>query len=623
MRESRVMANTIRTPLACSVVTFLLLCGVLLAPAIASAVTVSGSVVTTAGVAPPHPVTVDLHYFDGTDWQPSDYSTDTNDGGIWSIDVINNDGLPHKAVFSDWPYYWYAETVYPSARLDASGDPSNGTTITPGSDSTGLVATMDILPLSMSGVVQDKTGKPLQGITVSAYDGTNAEAGWVGSTETSADGTYELHGLATGKDYRIGFEDFNGAYAQTYYSNKTSLSTAQLVPLNTTGLVTTMTRYVAVERIAPSSGKFWTQSVNVARRQYVEDMSKPWNATTNPDAWDDVTDIVITSGDTRGQSDPLAAAGLCWAYQVSNPDSFNASFNAPLLLVSAYGKTDPAVLSLIKEIGLNNGGPGGLRQRLTVHIVGGPVAVPEARFVEISAALVSVGAQAPLKDRLLSTGNRYDLAEKISQVMKTRADADPDDDLELADFALVANGDNPASFYDSLAFSPIAASVGAPILLVTKTAVPKQTTRAIKTLKVVNRPGIVPVKSVYVGGGTPAVSSSVFNKLRASTRNTTRVSGTDRYETARAIADKAVAMSWLRADSSVAVASTIADAQLSGILAGNDASPLLLTRPTSLTGTTRSWMAGKRASLLRVYMVGPTSALSTTVYNSAKAAVAN
>jgi len=617
------MTSPIKTPLAVSAVTFLVLCGAWFAPTIASAVTIGGTVQTQAGPIS-HPVTVDLYYWANNDWQPSDFSTDTDANGAWSINVTSNETLDHKAVFSDWPYYWYADTIYPNIPLGETGVPTLGTAFKPSDGRTDLNATMAVLDVSYKGKVTDKTGNPLQGITVTAYDGTNPEADWVGSTETAADGTYELHGLTPGS-YRLGFDDYNGAYAPTYYKATTLGSSIPVATSTTATLdITVMSRFVAVERIAPTSGRFWTQSVNVARRQYVEDMSKPWSAATNPDAWDDVTDIVIASGDTRAQSDPLSAAGLCWAYQVDETESFNAHFNAPLLLVSASTGTDAAVKALIQEIALNNGGLAGSKQRLTIHIVGGPVAVPDARFNEISAALVKVGAQAPIKDRVMSSGDRYALAEKISQIMKTRADADPDDDLELADFALIANGADPANFYDSLALSPIAASVGAPILLVKKTEVPKQTSRAISRLKVkVATSTIEPVKSLYVGGGTPAVSAGVFSTLKASTASTTRISGTDRYKTARAIADKAVAMGWLRADSSVAIASTIADAQLGGVLAGNDASPLLLTAPTALTSSTKSWLSGKRSSLLRVYLVGSTGALSGSVYTSTKAAVVN
>ncbi len=619
MREIYIMTRTVTATFAVITATLLVLSGALFAPAIASAVTVSGSVVTTAGSAPAHPVTVELFSWNNIDWQPTDYSTETI-GGAWSIDVSGADALKlYKAVFSNWPYNWYAETVFPDARLGASGIPSEGATITPGPTSVNLKTTMDLLPLSYRGTVTDKAGRPVQGITVSAYTGTT-ESDWVAETETGADGTYQLRGLE-GSTHRIGFDDYYGAYAPRFYNGKTTLAAADPVGLGATGVNATMTRVVTVERIAPTSGRFWTQSVNVARRQYVADPSEPWSA-TNTDWWDDVTNIVITSGDTRAQSDPLSAAGLCWAYQVNNPDSPNFHMNAPLLLVSASAKTDPAVLSLIKEIGLNNQGLMGSPQRLTIHIVGGPVAVPDARFNEISAALKSVGAQAPVKNRVLSTGGRYDLAERISQIMKSQAEKSADDELVLADFVLIANGADPASFYDSLAFSPIAASVGAPILLVTKTSVPTQTRRAISRLKVAPA-GIDPVRSVYVGGGSAAVSSGVFNTLKASTSRTSRVYGADRYKTARAIADKGVSMGWLYADSSVALASTIADAQLGGVLAGNEASPLLLTTPKTLQATSRSWLTGKKADLLRVYLVGSTGALSTTVSNSTKAAVAN
>lgn len=615
------MTGSIRTPFAVSSATLLLLCGMLFAPAIASAVTVSGTVKTNGGPIA-HAVSVSLYSWDGIDWQTTAYSTETTNG-VWAFNVSGVEALrPCKAVFSDWPYNWYAETVYPNARLAANGIPSNGTPITPGVGNPHA-ATMDVLTTSATGVVKDKAGHGIPGITVTAYRGTNPESDWAGSTETQADGTYQLHGLAAGS-YRIGFDDFNGRYATTYYNAKATLLTATTVALpqpTSTVLFTVMSRYVAVERIAPSGVNFWTQSVNAVRREYVEDMSKPYS-TTNIDAWDDVKDIVITSGDTRAQSDPLTAAGLCWAYQVRDPKSYNASFNAPLLLVSASAPTDRSVKDLIKEIALNNAGLQAGKQRLTIHIVGGPVAVPDARFKEISDALVSAGAQAPIKDRILSTGGRFDLAAAIAKRMKASADASMTDSLTLADFALVANGADPANFYDSLALSPIAASMGAPVLLVTKTSVPVQTTQALTELKT-KRTLAAPVKALYVGGGTAAVADGVLVTLRNSVPSTTRVWGSDRYQTAAAIADKALAMSWLRADSSVAIASTITDAQLGGVLAGNDGSPLLLTAPTSLVPTTKTWLTNHKTTLLRVYLNGSTTSLNPAVYNATTLAVAN
>ena len=477
---------------------------------------------------------------------------------------------------------------------------------------------MATLPLSLKGKVKNTAGAGLGGITVTVYDSAAPYDNWAGQTETLKDGTYELHGLVAGHSYRIAYEDYNGTYASTFYNGKATLLLSN--PVTASGQTlsdTVMVHTVNVERIAPTSGKFWTQSVNVARRQYVEDLTKPYNAVSNKDVWDDVTDIILTSGDVRAQSDPLSAAGLAWAYQVNNVASFNYAMNAPLLLVSATSATDASVLALIREIGEQNN-LGSTPKRLTIHIVGGAVAVPEARFTEISKALTNAGLSAPGNDRVVKVGGRYDLAAGIARRMKQRAEASTTDELQLANFALVANGADSARFFDSLALSPVAASVGAPILLVSATSVPSATSNVITTLKT----GTNPISTLYIGGGPVAVSDAVKSTL-AKKLPTNRISGANRYATARAIADKGIAMKWLYEDLGVAVASTIADAQLGGAMAGNNGEPLLLTGSTSLESGDKSWLVGKKKTLSRVYLVGSTTSLNTTVFNAIKAAVAN
>ncbi len=78
---------------------------------------------------------------------------------------------------------------------------------------------------------------------------------------------------------------------------------------------------------------------------------------------DGVTDVVIASGDDREAADPLAAAGLCWAY------------DAPMLLVQSSA-TPSSVKSAVKAI-VNANGP------VTLHVVGGTMSVPDARIADI------------------------------------------------------------------------------------------------------------------------------------------------------------------------------------------------------------------------------------------------
>lgn len=565
----------------------------LLVPVRAFALTVSGTVAVAGGNVSAHPIRVQLYESDSVGgWMFTDYFTETTNGS-WSIDVgaYVPPGGAFKVVFDDQPYNWYRETAYPDVVV-VGGDPSAGVSVAPGAG--GLAATMSQLPPAFAGrVVDSKTSAGIPAVTVTAYE-DNAGA-WVPtqfSTYTDASGNFELRGLPAG-GYRLVFADYSGRYddVTTDPIASPNLALASLALVHT----------VKVERIAPTSSNFWSQPVNVAKRQYRD------NATLLPD-YEDVQDIVIASGDARAQADPLAAAGLCWAYQVTDPTSFNAMMNAPLLLVSSARKTDASVLGFIRDVAKGNGG-----KRLTIHIVGGTGSVPDARFTEISKYLVANGVAAPAKDRIATKGDRFTLARDIALRMKARADAQPT--LNLPGFVLVANGADPAKFFDPLALSPIAAANGAPILLVSAKTVPAATYTAISKVR--------PTK-IYVGGGSGTVTTGVLTKLKPRARDgVTRIWGKDRYLNSIAIANYAINKGWLFADGGVGVAATITDAQLAGVLAGNEAAPLLVNSPTSLNRSVRDWLKSKRATLARVYVVGSTKAVSTTTYNGIKSAVAN
>lgn len=571
----------------------LLLFMALLVPASASALTVSGTVSVIGGSVSAHPIRVQLYESDSAGgWMFTDYFTETV-SGVWSIDVgaYIPPGGEFKVVFDDQPYNWYQETAYPAVAV-VDGDPSAGTSVAPGAG--GLAATMSQLPAAFAGrVIDSKTGAGIPAITVTAYE--ESAGTWVPtrfSTYTDANGDYQLRGLPAGA-YPLVFADYSGRYDDA--------SSLPYVAPNLSLPSQPMVHTVKVERVAPTSGNFWSQPVNVARRQYRD------NVTLLPD-YTDVQDIVIASGDARAQADPLAAAGLCWAYQVTDATSFNAMMNAPLLLVSSGRKTDAAVLGFIRDVAKGNGG-----KRLTIHIVGGTGSVPDARFREISAFVVANGATAPVKDRIATRGDRFTLARDIALRMKVRADAETT--LQLPGFVLVANGADSAKFFDPLALSPIAAATGAPILLVSATSVPSATYTAISKVK---------ATKIYVGGGSGTVSSAVLAKLKPKVRDgATRIWGKDRYLNSIAIANYAISKGWLFDDGGVGVASTITDAQLAGVLAGNEAAPLLVNSPTSLNKYLREWLKGKKSTLNRVYVVGSTKAISGTTYSGIKAAVAN
>ena len=591
----------------------------LVVPAVASAVTVSGTVSLSSGsFSAGHPVTVELWVKDPAQpgaFYPSEHFAEATTGGAYSI--LNVTPGTYYVVAYDFPYHWYEMTVYNSLSADkgepvvGTWDPSAGTTVVVGAANVPIPnMTLAVLPVSFTGKAKDsKTGAAIADVMVSTY---YLDAGeWLQDfyqTDTAADGTYRLSGLPAGT-YRLGFTDLAGKYTDTYYSGKATLATANNVVAGASPVAlldTSMTHVVSVQRIAPTSSNYWSQAVNVTKRQYTWDPA-PVSASNQPD-YVDVAHIVIASGDSRAAADPLAAAGLAWAYQVNDDSSDNAMMNAPLLLVSATRTTDATVRALIAYIATHNGRTGMPNKRLTIHVVGGTGSVPDARFNEISKAITDKGGQAPIKKRVSPNNDRFALAQAIALEMKAQAAKSTVDSLMLPGFALVANGADSAKFFDPLALSPIAAANGAPILLVAYNSVPAATTAAIKSLG---------YPKVYVGGGAGTVSATVNTKLKA-----TRIWGADRYRNAIAIADKAITMGWLYDDQGLAIASTIADAQLGGTLAGNEASPLLITPSTSLNPYVKTWLTKKKANLGHIYVVGSTTSLNaatnTAIVNAVK-----
>jgi len=286
--------------------------------------------------------------------------------------------------------------------------------------------------------------------------------------------------------------------------------------------------------------------------------------------WTGVKDVVIASGDDRAAADPLAASGLCWAY------------DAPMLLVSA-ARTPDEVKAAVKEIVAKNGS-------VTLRVVGGTSSVPNARIAEIQNA---AGGSTKVKvDRILSTGGRYDLAAAIAGRMKSVRGA------EMPSVALIANGADPAKFFDALALSPIAAAKGAPILLVEANKVPPATASALANLKPALR---------VVGGGPLTVSERVRNQVGA-----VRWSGASRYDTAIAVANNAVTRGWL-SRYNVGVAAKMPDALTGGSLMGKRGGVLLLSQGTSLTASTKSWLTSYKSQVGDSCVFGGPLSISDTV----------
>lgn len=167
---------------------------------------------------------------------------------------------------------------------------------------------------------------------------------------------------------------------------------------------------------------------------------------------------------------------------------------------------------------------------------------------------------------------------------------------EVADWVHGILGQRPSriflasgvSFPDALALSPLAYSLHAPILLTEPTALPAATKAAIERARGASTRKV----DVMVAGGTAAVSADVASAATKAAGGTfMRTYGPTRYETALAIAERAIFSGWA-APENVAVASgiTFPDSLGGASLPGSRGGVLLLCPATTLGVSSSAFM---------------------------------
>ena len=199
----------------------------------------------------------------------------------------------------------------------------------------------------------------------------------------------------------------------------------------------------------------------------------------------------------------------------------------------------------------------------------------------------------------LDGASRYETARKIAD--ETIALLGP----AYTGGALVATG---ANFPDATAASPLAASLGRPILLVDpKTGtvyVPAQTRR------------------VLILGGTGVVLPAVEGYLKSvlGDANVVRRGGANRYETAALVAQFGVAegMSWNGVG--LATGQNFPDALAGGAMLGAFDSVMLLTTPDALRPEAYVRLSANKAKIDTLYVVGGLSAVNATTMSDAASA---
>jgi putative cell wall-binding protein len=123
------------------------------------------------------------------------------------------------------------------------------------------------------------------------------------------------------------------------------------------------------------------------------------------------------------------------------------------------------------------------------------------------------------------------------------------------------------------------------------------------------------ITTVYVLGGTGAVSTNVANQVTSLGKTVVRLAGvTDRFDTARVIAD-----TFYVNPTKIALANgySMVDAVAGSVLAGRYAMPTLLTSTSPLPATTQEYIDNNAATLQGGYIFGGTGAVS---YNTERVA---
>jgi len=201
-------------------------------------------------------------------------------------------------------------------------------------------------------------------------------------------------------------------------------------------------------------------------------------------------------------------------------------------------------------------------------------------------------ANAAVTSSRLSGADRYATAVAISLEMYPAGTAS----------AVLATGEN---YPDALAGVELADYVGGPLLLTQKNSLTTATKDELASLA---------ATTVYLLGGTSAISSSVETTLSGLGYTVTRLSGADRYATAVEIAKQAYTASSVTT-AFVATGLNFPDALAAAGAARANSAPLLLVKENSIPSATANYLA-TLTSLSNIYVIGGTAVVSSSVATS-------
>ncbi len=270
--------------------------------------------------------------------------------------------------------------------------------------------------------------------------------------------------------------------------------------------------------------------------------------------WTNSDYVVLATG--ANFPDALASIPLSYAY------------SAPILL-TYKDKLPQDVEDEIKRL-----------QSKSALIIGGTSAISECVAYKLSSLGLTV-------TRIWGL-NRYETAANIARKLKEKIG-------NLSGKALVASGEN---YPDALASSAFAAYLKMPILLVSKDSIPFSTLQVLSELK---------INETIVIGGEGVISSSVLSSLPFAQR----IYGTNRYETAKKVAEISLASGMSQSYILMAAGSSYPDALAGGAYAAKLRAIILLVYPSNLdySPPVKDYLLSNKEKISKVYILGGQGAI--------------
>jgi putative cell wall-binding protein len=178
--------------------------------------------------------------------------------------------------------------------------------------------------------------------------------------------------------------------------------------------------------------------------------------------------------------------------------------------------------------------------------------------------------------------------------------------LGAAQGVVIANG---RTFPDALSGVSLARAINGPLLLTEKDTLPEPTvTELLRVLTPHNS------MAVYVLGGEGAVSKAVTDYIGALGYTVIRLSGTDRFQTTKVVAEEIDQQRGSDVDTAYVVSgNSYADALSISPVAGLNKQVLLLSQPKILSQPVKDYLLGNQA-ITNIVIIGGTSVISGGIH---------